>query len=137
MNNLSKVFVFKILATIIFWCIPLIVFSSTALEMAGFPVQSSYMFVRMLGWAYLALCVGYAFGLKSSLKGVREAGPIWVGIISNGGAFGYLLFYGLSGAWIQWGWFVQFVAWSSIVASVSITFGLLLYGVIGYGEEHA
>ena len=43
------------------------------------------MFVRMLGWAYLALCVGYYFALKASQHGKRLMGPIWVGMASNGG----------------------------------------------------
>ena len=42
----------------------------------GFPAQPTEMFVRMLGWAYLALCVGYAFGLRASLRGERAAEPI-------------------------------------------------------------
>ena len=32
------------------------------------------MFVRMLGWAYLAQCVGYYFALKASLHGKRLMG---------------------------------------------------------------
>jgi hypothetical protein len=86
MSHLSKVFIFKFAATVAFWCIPLLLFPSEFLAVLGLPPQSSYMFVRMLGWAYLALCVGYAFGLKASLQGQRAAGPIWVGIVSNGGA---------------------------------------------------
>ena len=87
MSNLSKVFVFKIAATLLAWCFPLILLPATWLELAGFPEQETYMFVRMLGWAYLALCVGYWFGLQAALQGRRAMGPIWVGILSNGGAF--------------------------------------------------
>lgn len=131
MNNLSKVFVFKISATVLFWSVPLILFPHTLLEAAGFPSQASYMFVRMLGWAYLALCVGYGFGLKAALDGRRAAGPIWVGIVSNGGACIYLATYGFSGAWAGWGGMVQFVAWSSMVATATITVGLYVFGVRG------
>ncbi|MEM1112245.1 MAG: hypothetical protein AAGI11_10090 [Pseudomonadota bacterium] len=87
------------------------------------------MFVRMLGWAYLALCVGYAFGLSASLQGERLRGPIWVGIVSNGGACLLLLYYGVQGTWSDWGAFVQFTAWSSTAATALITAGLLRYGV--------
>jgi hypothetical protein len=89
------------------------------------------MFVRMLGWAYLALCVGYAFGLKASLQGHRAAGPIWVGIVSNGGACAYLAYFGMTGAWSTWGGFVQFVLWSSVGATAAITSGLYFFGVRG------
>jgi hypothetical protein len=90
------------------------------------------MFVRMLGWAYLALCVGYAFGLKASLQGRRAAGPIWVGIVSNGGACAYLVWFGLSGEWSAWGSFVQLVLWASAAATASITIGLYVFGVRSY-----
>ena len=131
MNHLAKVFVFKIAATILVWCVPLLFFPASLLEAAGFPAQPTYMFVRMLGWAYLALCVGYTFGLAAALKGGRLMGPIWVGIVSNGGACLYLLFYGLTGTWSTWGWMIQVVAWGSILATAVITLGLYRFGVRG------
>ena len=129
MKNLSRVYVFKIAATLIFWCVPLLLFPQQLLSAVGFPTQDSYMFVRMLGWAYLALCVGYYVGLRGALKGELIMGPIYVGICSNGGAFLFLLFYGLSGEGSAWGARVQFVGWSSVVATFLITLGLYLFGV--------
>ena len=129
LSPLSKVFVFKIAATVTFWCVPLIFFPSAVLGVLGFPAQPSYMFVRMLGWAYFALCVGYGFGLRASLRGQRLPGPIWVGIVSNGGACLYLAYYGSTGEWASWGPFVQFVLWSSVVATAAITAGLYAYGI--------
>ena len=134
MNALSKVFAFKIGATVSVWCIPLVLMPASWLEMIGFPRQDSYMFTRMLGWAYLALCVGYWFGLKASLQGQRPMGPIWVGIVSNGGAFLYLLYYGLLGTWTTWGIALQVIGWGSALATFLITAGLLLFGVRGDGE---
>lgn len=131
MSHLSKVLIFKIAGTVILWCVPLLLFPSSLLTTLGLPEQGSDMFLRMLGWAYLALCVGYAFALQASLQGKRLMGPIWVGIVSNGGACGYLLFYGLTGSWAQWGAALQFVAWSSAVATALITLGLWVYGVKG------
>jgi hypothetical protein len=134
MNTLAKLFTVKIAATMLFWCVPLILLPSSVIEAAGFPKQDTYMFVRMLGWAYLALCVGYGFGLKSALQGKRSLGPIWVGIVSNGGACAYLCYYGLVGTWSSWGGFVQFVAWTSVAATLLITIGLFAFGVMGRGE---
>ena len=133
MSHLSKVLIFKIAGTVMIWCIPLLLFPAQLLEAAGFPAQPGYMFVRMLGWAYLALCVGYWFGLRASLAGRRLMAPIWVGIVSNGGACLYLLYYGSTGAWSDWGGAVQFVAWGSTAATALITLGLLVFGV--YGQE--
>ncbi len=129
MNALSVVFVFKIAATILFWCIPLLLFPAALLDAVGLPEQPTLMFLRMLGWAYLALCVGYAFGLRAALHGERLAGPIWVGIVSNGGACVYLAVYGALGTWSSWGGFVQFLLWSSMAATAAITLGLYLFGV--------
>lgn len=135
MNNLSKVFIFKITATVLVWCMPLIFFPSVWFEHAGLPKQATYMFVRMLGWAYLSLCVGYWFGLKASLEGRRALGPIWVGIVSNGGACLYLLYFGSTGAWMTWGAAVQCIAWGSATATFLISLGLFRFGVMGQGEE--
>lgn len=135
MNSLSLVLTFKIAATVLFWCVPLLLLPSSMLIELGFPAQSKdLMFVRMLGWAYLALCIGYAFGLKASLLGKRALGPIWVGIVSNGGACALLLLFGLSASWQDMASLVQFIFWSSVVATAAITVGLWLWGVKGEGE---
>ena len=131
MNPLAAVLVFKIAATVLVWCVPLLLLPAATLSQLGFPEQDSYLFVRLLGWAYLALCVGYGFGLRAALAGRRLMGPIWVGIVSNGGACLYLLIYGLAGTWADWGGFVQFIAWSSAVATALITAGLVVFGVRG------
>ena len=131
MNHLSRVFIIKIAATIFVWCIPLILMPAAWFEALGFPRHETYMFVRLLGWAYLALCVGYWFGLKESLQGRRAMGPIWVGIVSNGGAFLYLLYYGVLGVWTSWGIALQVVGWASVLATLLITIGLVIFGVRG------
>jgi hypothetical protein len=135
MNSLAKVLIFKISATLLFWSLPFVFFPSWLLEKAGFPHQESYVFVRLLGWAYLALCAGYGFALRSALHGKRALGPIWVGIISNGGACGILAFYGATGAWSTWGPPVQWVCWGSTAATFLITLGLVVFGVRGDGVE--
>lgn len=131
MNGLSKVFIAKIVATILFWCAPLILLPPAALEALGFPRQDTFLFMRLLGWAYLSLCVGYYHGLLASLKGKRSMGPIYVGIVSNGGASALLLWYGTSGGWSDWGAFVQFSMWTSALATALITAGLFIHGVQG------
>ena len=135
MSMLSWVLVLKILGTVSIWCIPLLLFPASTLEAFGFPAQDSYMWVRMLGWAYLALCVGYYVGLRASLAGKRLMGPIWVGIVSNGGACLWLLYYGLAGTWSDWGGAVQFIGWGSMVSTALITAGLVVYGVFGREPE--
>jgi hypothetical protein len=129
-SNLAKVYVFKIIATLVVWCLPLIFFSESLLESAGLPSQPSVLFLRLLGWAYLSLCVGYGFGLWEELQGVRVVGPVWVGIISNGGACTTLAYFASRGSWNQWGWLVQTIGYGSIAATAVITVGLFWFGII-------
>lgn len=133
-SALTRVLIFKIVATLSFWSLPLILLPSTTMEALGFPHQQTYMFVRMLGWAYLALCVGYSFALHSSLRGRRALGQIWVGIVSNGGACAYLGYYGLVGTWGGWGTPVQLIGWGSVLATFLITAGLIVFGLRGSAE---
>ena len=129
LRGLVNVLYAKIGATVIFWCVPLLLFPAHQLELLGFPPQSPWMFVRMLGWAYLALCVGYGFALIEALRGRRLIGAIWVGIVSNGGACAWLFFYGLSGTWATWGSMAQIILWGSAVSTALITCGLFRYGL--------
>ncbi len=127
---LSITFSVKIAVTILFWCIPLFLFPPALLETCGFPPQESMVFLRLLGWAYLALCVGYAFGWRAARDGVRARGPIWTGIVSNGGASAILITYGSGGSWSDWGAPAQLFMWGSALATGLIAFALVAFGVI-------
>ena len=137
MSYLSLTFIVKILATALFWCVPLLLFPAQWLTAIGLPDQPTYLFVRLLGWAYLALCVGYAFGLQASMRGVRAPGPIWVGIVSNGGACAFLLYFGFAGAWSSWGGLLQLLLWLSALTTAMITLALYVFGVAGPGQRTA
>lgn len=130
-------FIVKILATVLFWCVPLLLFPAEWLAAIGLPDQPTYLFVRLLGWAYLALCVGYAFGLHASMRGIRAPGPIWVGIVSNGGACVFLLYFGVSGAWTSWGSLLQLLLWLSALTTALIAVALYVFGVAGTGQRSA
>ncbi len=134
MSHLAKVYIFKIGATLLAWCAPLLLLPGWLLTELGFPPQDTYMWVRMLGWAYLALCVGYGIGLKAALRGEYIEGPVYVGIVSNGGGCAFLTWYAVTGAWSEWGAMIQFIGWSSIVATFLITLGLYVFGVRAHGD---
>lgn len=134
MNHLAKVFTLKIVATLTVWCVPLIFLPASLLEAAGLPKQDITLFVRLLGWAYLALCVGYAFGLHSALRGRRALGPIWMGIVSNSGAGAFLVYFGWTGSWSSWSSLLQWLAWASATAATMFALGLFVFGVMGRGE---
>ncbi len=130
MSYLSWTFIIKIIATLLFWCVPLLFFPAELFEAAGLPAQSTYMFVRLLGWAYLALCVGYGFGLRDSMRGIRSPGPIWAGIVSNGGASLLLVFFGITGAWSSWSLLTQASLWVSALLTSAIALALIVFGVV-------
>lgn len=129
LTGLVNVLRFKILATVAIWCIPILLLPTSVLEMSGVQDQSGWMFVRMLGWAYLALCVGYYFALVEAKAGRKLKGAIWAGVVSNGGACAYLTYFGLSGAWASWHLVTNVVLWGSIPATALITLGLIVYGL--------
>ena len=131
MNNLSKILIFKIGATVLLWCIPLLLFPVSWIRALGLPITESLIFLRLLGMAYSALCVGYWYGLQASLDGKRLMPPIVVGIVSNGGACLLLLGYGITGAWSSWGVLMQILMWISLIATGLITVGLYLFGIRG------
>lgn len=114
---------FKIAVTILLWGLPLLL-PSSVLKDLGFPSMDNYMFVRMLGCAYLALSLGYIFAYLASRNGKRPVETIWVGIVSNGSACICLIYYGTKGSWSAWSGVFQFVLWGSIVATALITVGL-------------
>jgi hypothetical protein len=135
MNALAKVLIFKISATVFVWCVPLLLFPASVINAIGFPEQETYQWVRMLGWAYLALCVDYSFALKAALAGKRAMAPIYAGIVSNGGACLYLVYYGATGTWDGWAISMHVIGWGSAVATALITAGLVIFGVYGEGEK--
>ena len=128
MNVLALILTFKIVATVLVWCIPLLLFPSWLLEQSGLPSQEINMFARMLGWAYLSLCVGYCVGLSDEIQGKRNMLVVCVGLVSNGGGCLYLLYYGFSGTWTHWAVPLQVMLWGSAIAAGLITAGLYVFG---------
>ena len=129
MDALSKVLVFKIALTVLFWAGPLLLLPKRGLEWLGFDVPEPQLFLRMLGMAFAALTVGYVFGLCTwRAEGVYPAQTIWVGIVSNGGSCLLLCFFAARGAWAQWGRIARAFMWGSLVATGAITAGLVAFG---------
>jgi hypothetical protein len=128
-NILATIFIVKILFTLFLWCIPLLLVPGKLLASLGIPEPINIVFLRLLGMAYVALMVGYIFGLIAILNGGYPIETIWVGIISNGGAFLLLLIYRFLNTWSSWKSFIQIIMWISIVATGGITFGLVFAGL--------
>ena len=125
-RSLVRVYQVKIAATLLLWCVPLLLVPFSVLEAIGFPGQTTPVFLRLLGCAYLSLCVGYGFGLQAARRGEIAPGPLWVGIVSNGGACAWLLYFGASGAFESWGPLAQWLMWISIAGTGAIALGLFV-----------
>ena len=129
MSPLSQVLIFKIVFTIGAWCIPLLLFPTSRFKSLGFKVPEPILYFRLLGIAYTALVVGYVFGLQTSLGGGYPSNIVWVCIVSNGGAFLYLVLNAVSGTWASWENPARVLMWGSLVLTGLITAGLIIFGV--------
>ncbi len=128
MNRLSKVLVFKIIFTLTASCIPLLLFPASLLQWIGFPIPNPLLFLRLLGMAYTALIVGYSFGLKASMRGHYPVGVVWMGIVSNVGAFTLLALAAIQDVWGSWGFYAQALMWVSLFSVGCISIGLIAFG---------
>lgn len=131
MNRLAIVLIIKIFITILAWGVPLLLLPLLPADFItglGFVVLGPQVFIQLLGMAYLALAVGYVFGLRDVLNSTYPTGVVWVGIISNGGAFAVLSFAALFNVWVLWGSCAQLFMWFSLVATGAITSGLIVCG---------
>ncbi len=134
---LSRVLFAKIFLTVALWCIPLLFFPASLLASLGFPVPEPQLFLRLLGMAYGALVVGYAFALRATLRGEYPAAAVWMGIVSNGGAFVLLQSAAILHVWASWGAFARVFMWASLAATGAIALGLVLCGPLRAATRRA
>lgn len=125
MRRLKALLIRKIVVTGLFWCLPLLAFPPAWFVALGMPAPEPMLFVRLLGAAYLALLVGYYFGLRGLDKGEDPAPVIHMGIASNGLAALLLAYFGISGAWSAWGGGANIFMWLSTFGAGTMTFSLL------------
>lgn len=128
MPPLARVFACKIVITVLAGCAPLILLPAAWLEAAGFPPQADYLWLRLLGWAWLSLCVGYGFGLRAALRGEPAPGPVWTGIVSNAGVCLLLAEATASGSLDHWSPQLQTLAVLAALATAVIVVALWWFG---------
>ena len=129
MTGLVRIYFVKILLTVLVWCAPLLVLPDVVADAVGLEGAATPFLLRLLGLAYLALCVGYAFGLQAAWVGQRRHGPLWAGIVSNGGAAVLLGWVVVSGTHAPWPWQAQAVVFLSAAAAALIALGLFWYAL--------
>ncbi|MGH8104866.1 MAG: hypothetical protein ACREO1_14160 [Arenimonas sp.] len=130
MKALSRILIVKIVLTSLVWCIPLLFFPVAWLKMLGFPVPEPALFLRLLGMAYLALVIGYGFGLRDALRNTYPHAVICVGVLSNGGACVLLAIAAASHVWDDWGMIAKTIMRGSLFGTAAITLGLVWFGLL-------
>lgn len=120
----------KIVITILFWCLPLLLGPKVLFNWVGVPFPDPEVFIRLLGAAYAALVVNYYQGLLEAKTGGLATATVRMGIVSNGLAAVILGIFGASGTWADWGLLAQIYMWSSFIAAVLITLGLITTGQV-------
>ena len=96
MKGLAITYVLKIAFTLVAWCFPLFFLGAEIRQLLNIEEPKVDFLLMLLGWAYLALCVGYTVGLCQLLKHKHiNYAPIFAGIVSNGGAAIFLTIFAL------------------------------------------
>lgn len=83
---------FKIFWTLLLWVWPSLLVPASYYPSVGIPSPEPLIFVKLMGIAFLALVVGYGFGLCDVWAGRISLVTLLVGIVSNGGACAILWF---------------------------------------------
>lgn len=115
MFNLANIIALKIVVTLSCWSFPLLVAPGFFLPQAGLELPANSILLSLLGWAYVALCVGYGYGFLQARKGVREKGIITMGVVSNAGGCLIMLLYAVTGMAPELTLFGNVIALGSVV----------------------
>lgn len=130
MGLLATVLKAKVLFTLTFWSLPLLLCPASWFVRVGMPEPKPMLFLRLLGAAFLALVVGYTSGLRRLGRSDDVRDIVWVGITSNGLASLILVRSGIAGAWKEWGILAQIYMWISALATALITLWLAVAGLL-------
>jgi hypothetical protein len=126
MSPLKVILFIKIFFTAIFWSLPLLFFPREASELLGAPVPDPLIYIRLLGAAFFALLIGYIHGLIELYKGRNIGHTVIVGTVSNGLAGFLLLIY--KDEWALWSTNARCFMWVSVIVTLSVAAGLVVYG---------
>ena len=127
MKEIKRLLINKIGVTALGLCVPLIFFPQSFF--ADFNVSADAMlFVRLLGIAYAALCVGYYGGLQLLENRSALQYVIYMGLVSNGFAGLVFLFYGVTGRWASYEIGLQIYLWLLVVGAFYMTLRLFYLG---------
>lgn len=116
----------KIIITTAMWAIPLLAFPKSIFEWIGIPFPEPALFLRLLGVSYIALCIGYGWGIVLLNRGENPLGILLMGMVSNGFAFIMIILFGILDSYSEWSLLGKFYIYLSAGLTGSITLLLIL-----------
>jgi hypothetical protein len=130
-NMVKKVFLLKMAFTL-FGLIPFIFFPKSLIVFIGIPCNDTTMFVRSLGFLYIALFFVYSSGYIQAKKNSYPINVVLFGTYTNGFSFILFLTYLLIGEFNNWGYMGKMMIYSSGFLFFFITLMLIISLVMNF-----
>lgn len=130
LESLSRLLTLKVSITFLFWCFPLLTFPASWFTALGVPAPAPMVFARLLGAAYMALIIGYLFGIRELRHNRYPVQAVWMGIGSNGSASFLLTYYALIGSFQTWSTLGQIFIFASAFVTFCIAALLLRFHLL-------
>jgi len=126
-TGLRRTLAVKTLLTLVLWAGPALFLPAPWFPLLGIPQPplAQLVFVRLLGAAYVALCVGYAMAWRAPS---RHPAVVLVGIVSNALAALAILSVGSAGGFDGWSPLGAAYIWGSCLAAAAIAIALSITG---------
>jgi hypothetical protein len=124
----KKILLLKIAFTI-FGLIPFIFFPKSLIVSIGIPCNDTTLFIRSLGFLYIALFLVYFSGYNQAKKNIYPINVVLFGTYTNGYSFILFLIYLFLGEFNNWGYNGKIMIYSSGLMFFFITL-LLIISVI-------
>lgn len=86
MTFLTLLLLFKIAFTALFAALPMLLLPGASVQARIGVDAAALPYIRLYGWALIALLTGYASGIFAAEAGVMPWGIVVMGLVSNGGA---------------------------------------------------
>lgn len=86
MTFLTLLLMFKIAFTALFAALPMLLLPGASVQARIGVDAAALPYIRLYGWALIALLTGYASGIFAAEAGVMPWGIVVMGLVSNGGA---------------------------------------------------
>jgi hypothetical protein len=131
-NNMVKMVLLLKMAFTVVGLIPFIFFPKSLIVSIGIPCNDTTMFIRSLGFLYIALFLVYSSGYIHAKKNSYPINVVLFGTYTNGFSFILFLTYLLKGEFNSWGNMGKMMIYSSGFFFLFITSMLIISLVMNF-----